>query len=631
MSDKLISLNTGDIINSSNCGIEIFGISGNGFIKTSNDSLRYNIKAPLDSNINYISTFDNNYNLFISGNTLLQNLVIMSSLNISGYTTLINNNYINKSLNISGISNFNDCSFNNINVLNNTYMNNTNILNTLYISNTSNFNNLIINSLYSSGLNTFNNLNINNLTISGTSYLNNVNLNMLNINGNINLNNITCLNLLNISGNTIYQNNITINNKLNVSGNSNFNNNLSCNSSLYVTGSNIFNNNITINSNININNNIILKLNNYSDNLSALNSGLNIGSFYRTGGLIKILLDNKPPIISLIGNSIITIATQNYCDPGLLIYDYNNEVINGYLSYLLAGSYTTINTLNLSNLSNLINTPILMSATTLITQTSLLSDGYYTEIYYAKNSLNLSSYNYRLLNIVNTYNIFNTINGNLELNLENTNYNFNSINNSDWTFEIWLYCTNNNANTNYYGLNETVILDFRKPNGSPYTPNYHFWLAIDNNLKPKFSQMNSSITPNISNNINLNQWCHVVWMRYNNNLYTFINGLCSSSSNILSNMNNLTQLYYMVYGIYSDLTVNNITNTNISFNGNMSQPLLSLGAKYNLSGFIPSWNLRPNNFNNTLFWMENNYIDQISNYQITKNKSVTTQLINKPL
>ena len=55
VTDKLISLNlnnTGTAFdNGKLSGIEILGLNGNGFIKTSDDALRYYIKAPLNTNI----------------------------------------------------------------------------------------------------------------------------------------------------------------------------------------------------------------------------------------------------------------------------------------------------------------------------------------------------------------------------------------------------------------------------------------------------------------------------------------------------------------------------------------------------------------------------------------------------
>jgi hypothetical protein len=55
--DRIVSKKTVALSNSAiywSDGIEILGVSGNGYIKTSNDGLRYIIKAPLDPDEKYI-------------------------------------------------------------------------------------------------------------------------------------------------------------------------------------------------------------------------------------------------------------------------------------------------------------------------------------------------------------------------------------------------------------------------------------------------------------------------------------------------------------------------------------------------------------------------------------------------
>ena len=68
---KLINLNysaltSNNFDNGGNCGIKILGTNGDGYLQTSNDGLRYIIKAPLDPSFKYIATVDNNNNLNVN-------------------------------------------------------------------------------------------------------------------------------------------------------------------------------------------------------------------------------------------------------------------------------------------------------------------------------------------------------------------------------------------------------------------------------------------------------------------------------------------------------------------------------------------------------------------------------------
>ena len=94
ITDKILPLNytdnTGFLADSANCGIQILGISGNGFIQTSSDASRFLIKAPRDTQVNYISTIDNDGNLNISGtSTFHNNTTILSNLFISNNSIAI--------------------------------------------------------------------------------------------------------------------------------------------------------------------------------------------------------------------------------------------------------------------------------------------------------------------------------------------------------------------------------------------------------------------------------------------------------------------------------------------------------------------------------------------------------------
>lgn len=204
---------------------------------------------------------------------------------------------------------------------------------------------------------------------------------------------------------------------------------------------------------------------------------------------------------------------------------------------------------------------------------------------YILNYIVTDIYGISSINIVSrTINVLNNVSINVYDNLELNNLNLSRMNNEDWTFEIWL--KNNNNSNNSLDISEKICLSI-------------------NQNKPRItcSEIMLDFEININYNIIFDHWYHLVLMRKNNLLYVFINGICSSPNNILSCMNNFDQL------------------SNIKIVGLLCQPLITLGAKYNLSGFDPIWNLTPFNYSNILLWLENNYDiisfqQNISNYTI---------------
>ena len=136
MHDKFIYLNMDNnnlpLDNGKNSGIQINGISGNGYIMTNDSADRYIIKAPMNTTFSYIATIDINENLSITG------------------SCLINNN-----LTVGGILNASSSIINNITILANLYsgnieVNNISINNSLYIQNNINMSKISIDdSLYS--------------------------------------------------------------------------------------------------------------------------------------------------------------------------------------------------------------------------------------------------------------------------------------------------------------------------------------------------------------------------------------------------------------------------------------------------------------------------------------------------
>jgi carbonic anhydrase/acetyltransferase-like protein (isoleucine patch superfamily) len=396
--DKIIALNlndTGPADIGYYSGIQILGTNGTGYIKTSSDASRYEIKTPVSLDINYIAVLDLNNNFNVSGTSLLTNdVTILSNLNVSGITSINGSLTISSNLNVLGNTNI----IGNTTVLGNLNISgSTNILGSVSILSNLNVNNLIVNN----STTIFNSLNIgvdcflnSNTNINGSLFVNQnfstynlTILSNLNVGGNVIINNSTTINSnLNVLGN-MNLNSTTINSSLYISNNSTINGNISLNNSLNILGNANILGNVTINSGINISGQFIQSLPNYLDNASAKTAGIPIWGWYRTGGMLKIRLDDTPPIIYLLGNTIISIfANSTYTDPGaysVSITDISNPV---YFS-LVTGS------------TNLISNILISNTDTLITQTTQLAVGNYTATYTATDSNGLIGYNYRLLNI----------------------------------------------------------------------------------------------------------------------------------------------------------------------------------------------------------------------------------------
>ena len=614
LKNKIITLNSQPLDIGNLAGIQIYGTNNNiGYIRTNTTASRFEIKSPIDITSNYIALIDTNYNLNISGSSILQNNVsIMSDLYISS-TAIFNNLSINSNLNISGSSILRNVYANNINISNNSILQNvyainlnvsgyTNINNNCNINSSINLNNSILNNVtLLSNLN--NNLNSNIILNNNVSVNSNLYLNNCIINGYT-----TIGSQLNILNNTVVNSKATILSNINVSGTSIINNNSTILSSLNVFGSTRINGNITFNSNLNTNLNIIMPLIEYADNNSAALAGVPLWGFYRTGDIVKIRVDNTPPIITLLGVSTVSLSVGiPYVEPGLIITDNLGENIQGYII-----SITVANNTSLTN--------ILVTGTSTIIPISLLntnSSNIYTITYSAIDSYNNVSTATRQIIILSLAS-YNTTNGNLQI---SNGLNFNSLSGVDWTCEIWMNMTATNGSN--------AIIDFRQPNNGAYSPPNHFWCEIDGS-KPYIQAMTnrSYIGSSINKTIPLNKWTHVVWMRKNNKLYTFINGYPSPGEPIPSYLNSLSELNYMVHGVYSDWVASNSTSGH--FMGELCQPLITLGAKYSTSGFTPVW-LLSSNLVNALYFAAGNS-DLISGLSLVLNRTViNTTILSSPL
>jgi len=402
--DKLITVNNNPTNNGGDCGIQILGISGNGFIKTLPSADRFIIKAPYDDNFKYLTTLDVNNNLKVSGYSLFkESVTINSSLDVLSDITYQDNTEINLNLYVSNVTTFSDniTMMGNINVggkltyegivtsLGNLYVNGDTVFNDMDI----NSNVLVLGSVYIVNSSTFNStLNLygnsifnDNVTINSTIYISNNS----NINGNTTINSN-----LNIVGNATINGDCDIQSNLIVYGNNNHNNNVTINSNIVIGGDTIIDNNIITgvnNSSIfNISGTLVCPLREFESNSFAALNNVPVYGFYRTGGVVKIRLDVIPPVIDLnnITNTNI-IYNSIYTDPGVYVTDnYDDNII----PYIIS--------IENNNVPNIISSPIPATGPTEIVGTNLLEVGVYYIIYNASDIVgNTTSIN-RTLNIV---------------------------------------------------------------------------------------------------------------------------------------------------------------------------------------------------------------------------------------
>uniref|UniRef100_A0A6C0ED22 Pesticidal crystal protein Cry22Aa Ig-like domain-containing protein n=1 Tax=viral metagenome TaxID=1070528 RepID=A0A6C0ED22_9ZZZZ len=413
--DKIVSVNLNSNTSSTtnigdNCGFEIYSSSGKGFILTSPDAMRYQIKAPMDSQIKYISTVDNDNNLSISGNTILYGpLTTFSQLYVNGNTVINGNTIFNGSLITSGntvfqnsstfLSNiiisgdtilYNDATMNSSFSVNGTgnLRGNTTIRSTLNINSDTTVNGAM--TLFSD-LNIFGssllqgNTSLNSgLYVSGQSVIQGTTtiLSSLNIIGNANiLGTTTVATNLNVSDKSLLQGLTNLNSNLNVNGNIIINGNMTIGSILGYSSNNY--------SNLYILGQMISKLPHYNSNSDAVAGGVPLWGFYRTGGILKIRLNNIPPTIELIGASTIIINYgTSYIDPGINAYDIADSYVVPYLI-----------SISNSQITNIIATPIpILGNNTIISDTNSLLTGIYVITYSATdNAGNTSAPLYRTL------------------------------------------------------------------------------------------------------------------------------------------------------------------------------------------------------------------------------------------
>jgi hypothetical protein len=308
-------------------------IDGDLNVKGSGNILNLNVSS--SSNLN---------NLNVSGLSQFNNVVNIGSLITSGPTVIYGGISILNSLNISASTLINNVSISTANISSLSISNN-NITGLTWfpvpITSTS-----IINSyggiivqgngltsvapIYISGYSTINNTTIN------SSFVNNELCNNISVTSNLNtsiscntiLNGlVSCNSLLNISGGALSTSNVTLTSNFVANGTSVINGNLTINSVLInnmtTTGVTTMNSgllttgNVTIGSILNILSTCVLPLlPEYQTNAAAAAGGIPLWGLYRTGGILKIRLDDLSPTINLTGGNVTINQYSNYYDPG---------------------------------------------------------------------------------------------------------------------------------------------------------------------------------------------------------------------------------------------------------------------------------------------------------------------------
>lgn len=600
--DKLVTLNgfsTSSNIGS-NAGFEIIGYTSTGYIKTSSDAKKYQIKSPIDDNINDINILDSNNNSIITGKSLLYNTTtINSKLYITSYSIFnsdvstlsdmyCNNAFINSNCNIYGNLNINNTTLynDNLSILSNLYSNNINVFNATINSNLLIYNNTVINNNISLLSSLAINSTSNNILYNLTTY-SDINLN------NIITNNFSIQNLLYCSTNSIFNKDTTFNSSLYISGLSQIKNTVNILNNINCSGNTTIYNNITLLSDINSLGNIACILKEYPTNSLATANGIPLWGFYRTGGIVKVRLDNISPEIVLNGLTYNYLQlNSSYIDLGVTVTDNITSNIIPYIVSILNNNIEILSNILVANTSNNISS---------LLNTSV--ENSYTIIYKAIDSEGNAKYKYRYLyfkNFVNniiSYSMYNS--SSIINNISNNNYNL--ITSNNFTIECWINIPQNNIVQRldiFNFLDSSIQLSF----------------SINNNglLCIYFPSTNTTILLSAVS-VRLNTWNHIVWMRYNNMLYSYINGIISTSINIPSELTSLTGLNKLSIGL---------------INGSISQPIVYSSAKYSTTNIIPSYDLSPTNNINVLYLLNNN-MEVISTTNISGVYNISSRSTSK--
>lgn len=402
VNDKTLLLNINSSGNSAldygfSSGIEIQGTGGLGYLKSTTDAKRYLLKTPVETNPNYVLTTLPDDAIYISGTTIIHNNLTCNT------SFVVSNDLITNNITVMNLLNTDQLNSDNITI--NTHITINNNLDTNIISIVDN-NISVLNDFTSDFVTSMNDLKAPTMNVEGLYTSTNLQTSNLYIENNFTANNTIVLNSfdtfnLNVLNDALVHTSLSTTNTCTVLSNLQCNeciidNKISTVSSMGVSNDVLIENNLVVgtddSTSANINSSVIINnVLEFENNLLAYTGLSTIGKIYRTGGILKIIVDTFPPSMALVGDSSITIDVgTNYTEPGVISKNINNEDLD---VYIISIGTTTYN--------------ILVSNDLLITDVSSYDVGSYDITYRSTDTNNgLEALLTRQLSIVSPYYAF---------------------------------------------------------------------------------------------------------------------------------------------------------------------------------------------------------------------------------
>jgi hypothetical protein len=366
----------------------------------------------------------------------------------------------------------------------------------------------------------------------------------------------------------------------------------------------------------------------FKDNELAATAGIPLWGLYRTGGIVKIRINNIPPNITLLGPNYITVIINNqYIDPGIVITNFLKENIIGYIISITDG------------INEYITTSIPIIGTSIPISNDILNTNIikqYTITYSASDSYNNTATVTRIVT-VGYPQAFNVNYGSFQ---PVTN-NFTVMNNTDWTCEIWVYMTSYNAA--YQSIFDFEDYPNRSSQSGARQGTFSLCILPNTNTLGFFGYANgnSNFTFNFSDTaIPLNKWCHCVWMRQNDNLYGIINGVSSLAKstsstpyNCFNNLINVQNLLITMDTYQLSAYSNNWNDISViqtrKFKGYIRHPVVRLGSYYNPTiNFFPALDLTPVINSSLLYFLNMDMVEVVSGLTLNKVQTVNYYTMN---
>ena len=314
------------------------GSNGSGYIKTNETATRFYIKAPQDDTNSYIASFDLNDNFIVKGDITVNKTMFVEDNSIFTSTVSIFHTFSNEITTLSITA--------------------TDAYNQSLSCNSGLIDNLVINTqvtifdadITTCTIQTFDckdasitSLSANELVVSSTSILNE---------------NTTMLSDVYISGNTTIENSLVVNSDI------------TTNSQITMAAMSVFLGQIKFSD-----------IPEYQTNLDATSNGIPLWGLYRTGGIIKIRLDEDKPIITLIKlNDMFNISIEQYdiyIEPGATGVDNLDGAITPKLKSIFSG-----------DTGELLSLPITLSSTDITVNQLITTDPRtYTLTYYLEDNV----------------------------------------------------------------------------------------------------------------------------------------------------------------------------------------------------------------------------------------------------